>query len=135
MTRRSPMWKAGLALLGCALGGCHRAPPPDAIEPGMAALRDAGLKVEGFAPVDARRFAAIACREGRVESFAALVCDYGAPEAWPRGKRAAEDWIGSALTGTWAARDRLLLVLADRDRADPSGKQLSKVVHAFSPKK
>jgi hypothetical protein len=117
-----------------SVAGCRRK-AVDFIEPGMAALRDAGLAVDGFQAVDARRFGALACREGHVGAFDALVCDYGTPESWVRGKKAAEDWIGAALTGTWAARDRLLLVVADRARADPSGKQLSQIVRAFSGRK
>jgi hypothetical protein len=123
---------AALSLAALAPLACHHK-AADPLQPGMDALNGAGLKVEPFHPVDARHFAALACSQGRVEGFDALVCDYGTAEGWVRGKKPAEDFIGQAFTGTWATRDRLLLVVADRDHHDPTGRSLQKVLRAFAP--
>jgi hypothetical protein len=120
------------AVAALCLLGCHKA-PAGAFDPGLDALRSAGLKVDAFQPVDPRHLSAIACQQGMVEGLDALLCDYGGPQAWVRGKKGAEEWIGSALTGTWAGRDALLLVVADRAHADPNGKTMQKIVKAFSP--
>jgi hypothetical protein len=122
-----------LAVVAAAPGCGKKKEGP--VEVALGRLSDTGVKVEAFRQVDARTFAALSCRQGRVESLDAVLCDYGTPEAWARGKKAAEDWIGSALTGTWATSDGLLLVVADRARIDPSGKTIQRVMKAFSGKR
>jgi hypothetical protein len=111
-------------------------------QPGTAGLEQvnesfnaAGLKLDPFVPTDAGRFSATRCLSGRIEGVDAILCEYGSAEAAQLGKKSGELWIGEAVTGTALLRDRTMLVLADRSRADPNGKSILKISQAYQPKK
>lgn len=121
----------GLALPLWLLVGCSK-PPGVAAE--LAALQAAGHGAAGFADSDARPFSAKACRAGTLDRVAAVLCEYGSAEALSLGQQGAEAWIGEATTGVVLRRDLYLLALADRDRADPSGRAVSKLAKTFRRK-
>jgi hypothetical protein len=120
----------GLALAGCgARGGGGGAD----LEASLAAE---GLRLEGFAAVDATAFGATRCRGGRVEGVHAVLCELAGDDALRRARHAADGFIGEAATGLVLDRrspTRALLVLADRDHVDPSGRAMKKIARAFAP--
>ena len=61
----------------------------------------------------------------------ALLCEYGDETAAGAGRKQAEAWVGSAVTGASLARGRVVLAVADRGRADPNGKTIHKLTQAF----
>ncbi len=124
------------ALLALALlcAGCGGHPKRAGLEGIEDALAGAGLHVEGFADSEPRALAATRCRAGRIERILALLCSYATDDAVRHGRRAAEAFLGDAPTGVVLERpgaERALLVLADRDRADRSGRALQKIARAF----
>jgi hypothetical protein len=127
-----------LAALACAIAaGCSKKGPTGGagLDTVNESFNSAGLKLDPFVPTDAGRFSATRCMTGRIEGVDAVLCEYGSAEAAQLGRKAGEDWIAGAVTGTALQRDRTLLVLADRARADPNGKSIHKIALAFQGKK
>lgn len=67
------------------------------------------------------------CQSGTVENVDVLLCSF----ATPADAKAAEDqglaWVGSA-TGASQAHGAALIVLADRKKADPSGRTINQLM-------
>lgn len=124
-----------LALALLLVAGCKKAPSTDpSLEQVNEALSSAGLKLDPFTPADASRFSAQLCMAGRIEGIDAMLCQFAAPDGAHAAKRAGEDWIGTAPTGVTLDRGRVLLLLADRGRADPNGRSIHKITQAFQGK-
>jgi hypothetical protein len=95
------------------------------------ALIGAGFKLDSFRPADASRFAAQSCSAGVLDGVETVVCEYSSPDAEAAGKKAGEDWIGQAPTGTVLSNGHTLIALADRGHADPNGKTIHKISQAY----
>jgi hypothetical protein len=139
LPRRLSKCVAGAALLFTfsSLGACKRTGP--ALDEGQGVLSSAGLKIEDFHPTPPSPFSAKECREGKIEGLSAVLCVYASAEARARGEKVMEDWVSTAVTGTWVRRDidpthLFLLGLADRNRADLNGKTMVRVTSAFEKK-
>jgi hypothetical protein len=128
--RRALLLTASLAL---ALG-CHKKPTEGGVrlEQVSDAFSSAGLKVEHFQPTDPTRFSAQKCVAGTVEGVDTVVCEYGSPDALALGKKAGEQWAGSATTAAVLGNGRTLLAVADRAHLDPNGKSIQKITQAFT---
>ena len=131
-----PGGAAVLLALALALGNiaCSKKPSEGGVRLDQIAdaFSSAGLKADRFQAADASRFSAIRCLAGRVDDIDLMVCEYGSPGALALGKRAGERWVGSATTAAVLGNGRMLLVVADRAHADPSGKTIHKITQAFT---
>ena len=112
-----------LALAACSkTGGDKPAGPRDAV---IAAWKADKLTPSAMTP--AKVAFGVDCQSGTVESLDALVCSFGSPAE----AKAAEDqglsWIGS-VTGASQAHGSALIVVADRKKADPSGRMINRLM-------
>ena len=123
---------AGLAVV--AAGGCAKPPTPGGVrlEQISDAFSAAGLHADGFAPSDPTTFRATKCVAGRVDNIDTVVCEYGSPDALALGRKAGEQWAGSATTAAVLGNGRTLLAVADRAHSDPNGRTIHKITQAFS---
>nr|HEX4318082.1 hypothetical protein [Kofleriaceae bacterium] len=69
------------------------------------------------------------CQAGTVAKLDVLICSYGSDA----DAKAAEDkglsWVGDT-TGVSRAKGSLLIVVADRHKADPNGRTINQLLHA-----
>lgn len=114
--------------------GCSKKPTAGGVrlEQVSDAFSSAGLKVDNFKPTDPTAFSAQKCVAGQVDGIDTVVCEYGSPDALALGKKAGEQWVGSATTAAVLGNGRTLLCVADRAHADPNGKTLNKITQAFT---
>jgi hypothetical protein len=98
-------------------------------------LTSAGFKVDAFQSADPGRFSAQKCTQGQLEGVDTMMCEYGSAEAVALGRKAGEDWIGSAPTGAVLANGNTVLIVADRAHADPNGKTIHKITQAYTKTK
>ncbi len=122
---------AALAL-GAAAGACDK----DASKTGgsddtaVAAWRKAGLEVSALTDVDAKPYSAQGCKGGTVSGVDVILCRYDTGE----DAKAAEDpalATLSGVTGAALANGSRLLVVADRRKADPTGRTIDIVTKTF----
>jgi hypothetical protein len=123
------------AALACViLSACHKQPTAGGVRLKQVseALATAGYKVDSFQPTDASRFSAQTCSTGALGGVDSVVCEFGSAEAVSLGKKAAEGWVAHAITGVVLVNGNTILALADRNRADPNGKEIHKVSKAYT---
>jgi len=121
-----------LVLVAAAgLPGCKKRDPSEVrLKHVNDAFLAAGFKLDSFQPADGRSFGASACAAGSIDGIDTLVCELpGDPT--PPAKKAAEDWVGQAVTGSVLTRGHTLLAVADRRRVDPNGKTIHKITQTF----
>lgn len=106
---------------------------PAAADKLMAAWKGAGLAASELAVIAPAGYHAGACSRGSVQKVEALVCEYRDDASLDRGKQAIEaEWDQQGVkTGVTVKSGRTLLAVADRAKADPNGKLISKVVATF----
>jgi hypothetical protein len=121
------------ALVAVAAVGCSKKPTEGGVrlEQISEAFTAAGLKADNFQPTDPTRFSAAKCLAGRVDDIDTVVCEYGSPDALALGKKAGEQWAGTATTAAVLGNGRTLLAVADRAHTDPNGKTIHKITQAF----
>lgn len=95
------------------------------------AFNGAGIKTDAFQPTDPSKFRAQKCVAGSVDGVDTVVCEYGSADALALGKKAGEQWAANATTAAVLGNGRAVLAVADRGRADPSGKTIHKITQAF----
>lgn len=134
MTRGRPgaaprtCWLAGLAglatlaaLAACG-GGDKPTTPRDVI---LAAWKADKLAPAALAP------ASVAfgkdCQTTAVDGIDALLCNFASPDEAKSAEDAGLAWIGAA-TGASRAYGAGLVVLADRKKADPSGRTINRLL-------
>ncbi|HEX9101556.1 MAG TPA: hypothetical protein VF997_05095 [Polyangia bacterium] len=125
-------WALALGLVTAV--GCSKKPTEGGVrlEQISDAFNSAGLKADNFQPTDPSRFNATKCLAGRVEQVDTIVCEYGSPDALALGKKAGEQWVGTATTAAVLGNGRTLLAVADRAHTDPNGKAIHKITQAFT---
>jgi hypothetical protein len=131
MSNRSLGLVATILLL--TVGGCSKKPTEGGVRLKQVndAFVSAGLKLDTFHDVDPGRFSAQKCAGGTLEGVDTVVCEYGSADAVTRGKKAGEDWLGQAPTGSVLTNGNTVLALADRSRTDPNGKAINRITHAY----
>jgi hypothetical protein len=67
------------------------------------------------------------CQSGTVESIEVLLCNFPTPAEAKAAEDAGLSWIGAA-TGASQAHGAALVVLADRKKADPSGRTINQLM-------
>lgn len=136
MTMRTSLVSISLAIsLALAAAACSKdssgkpgsATTDDAV---VAAWKKAGLEVSPLTDVDPKKYQADACQGGTAGGVDVVLCRYGSGE----DAKAAEDEglaaVGSA-TGAALSRGSRLLVVADRRKADPTGRTIDAITRAF----
>jgi hypothetical protein len=102
--------------------------------PGMDALLkswgDAKLQVSAFAAVDGKPYAGGACQGGTVSGVDVVLCGYPDAKAAQAAEAAGTAAVGET-TGAAVSRDNTLLVVADRRKADPSGRTINQLTKSF----
>jgi hypothetical protein len=67
------------------------------------------------------------CQTGAIENLDVLLCNLGSQTDATAAENAGLAWVGS-VTGASQARGAALIVLADRKKADPSGRMINKLL-------
>jgi hypothetical protein len=119
-------WILVAALLAAACGKSDS----EAAASVISAWERAGLAPSKFVEVDGNAFGGGKCRGGAVSGIAATLCEYPDAEAARRAEKTGVAQISDA-TGLALAQGKLLLVVADRERKDPSGKSINQIARAF----
>jgi hypothetical protein len=127
-----------LALLlgSSALVACAREkadPATRTIEDVLTELAVAGLATAGAAPVDGAALGGGECRKGVVAGLDVTLCGYRDEAAARAAQPAGLASVGEA-TGAALHHGRLLLVVVDPARADPSGKKINQITRIFLQK-
>jgi hypothetical protein len=135
-----------LLLAGAWCTGCKKKSPAPAPAPAAAhvpgtphtdevliAWRNAGLAPDGFAPVLPPPNSAAYCEHGFVGGVDTLVCEYATPEALSQGvKQVKEGWERVDVhTAVVLQARQTTMVVVDRERREPSGTTISRMVDAF----
>jgi hypothetical protein len=102
----------------------------DAMGQVVAAWEKAGLAPGKLEPVDGKALHDGTCRQGAVSGIGVTLCEYGDAAAASRAEPAGLAQV-TDVTGLAIAQGKLLLVVADRDRKDPSGKRINEIARAF----
>jgi hypothetical protein len=121
-----------VGLAGLA-GACSKAPdkadpaakaatPRDAV---IAAWTAGKLAPSKLAP--AQVAFAKDCQSGAVEGVEVLLCSFATPAEAKAAEDAGLSWVGAA-TGASQAHGAVLIVVADRKKADPNGKTINQLM-------
>lgn len=116
------------AMATIALAACGKGSAPSDRDGVVAAWKQAGLTVSAMTAT-----AAIGggdCRAGTVSGVDVTLCSYGDAKAATAAQDAGLAVVGQ-VTGASLARGPMLLVVADRRSADPSGRTIDQVLKAF----
>ncbi len=138
MTRASIGLAIGLSLLAACgkddaqAAGKGKGPAPDD-EALIAAWKKASLEVSAFTVADAAAYSAQSCRAGTVGGVDVTVCSYDTGEDAAAAQDPALALLekGGASTASALARGKKLLVVADKRKADPSGRTINAITAAF----
>ena len=93
----------------------------------------AGLSPGGFAPVDGQALGNGQCQSGAVNGLDVTVCGYPSPEAATAARASGLAAVGSA-TGAAVVEGTRMMVVADRKKADASGRSIDKLIKVFQGK-
>jgi len=118
---------AGLALVACSCSSDKKA--PDSAGEVAGAWREAGLTVSDFTAVKSGDLGG-ECAAGKVDAIEVTLCRYADEAAAEKAQPAGLKKVGDT-TGSSVASGRFLLVVADRDKADPEGKVLNQIIQTF----
>jgi hypothetical protein len=115
-------------LLVALLGACGGS-PGGAVAELIMAWQQAGLDTTAFQAADARALGG-KCSAGKVKGVDATVCEFEDADKAKRAEPQGLALVGEA-TGASLAQGKMLLVLADRGRADPTGKNIQAIAKVF----
>jgi hypothetical protein len=109
--------------------GCGKSGPaaPSSREALMAAWKQAGLNPAGFVVTNSP--VGKDCQLGTVNKVAVMVCSFTTPDEAKAAEPAGLQWVGDT-TGAAQAHGALLIAVADRAKADPSGKTINQILKA-----
>ncbi len=114
-----------LALVVAACGKGDNAPTgPGARDAVIDAWKKGGLDASAFSA--AQSAVGKDCASGTVGKVEVLVCSYPTPGEAKAAQDAGLQWVGDT-TGASQARGTLVIAVADRHKADPSGKTINQI--------
>lgn len=126
--------RAALAIaLALVAGACEEGKTPAAakgVDGVVAAWRSAGMTVTAFSPADGARYGKGECKAGQVNGVDAVLCSYKSPEEAKAAQPAALATVGET-TGAALAEGSVLMVVADRRKADPEGRTINQATKVF----
>lgn len=91
----------------------------------IAAWKKGGLEPSAFTA--AKTDVGKDCASGTVNKLDVLVCTYATAQDAKAAEDAGLKWVGDT-TGASRAQGETLIVVADRHKADPSGKTINQIV-------
>ena len=114
-----------LILIAILFAGCSKKTGPSSRDGVIAAWKKGGLQPSAFTA--AKTDVGKDCASGTVNKLDVLVCVYSSA----KDAKAAEDsglkWVGDT-TGASRAQGETLIVVADRHKADPSGRTINQLM-------
>jgi hypothetical protein len=124
-------WLSCVALLA-GVGACGDENPGAATDPKevVARWQKAGLEVGAHAVIDKHNLGEASCARGKVGGVETTLCLYASDEAAKAAQPAGLKAVGKT-TGAALPRGPMLLVVADRAKADPDGKTINKITKTF----
>ena len=119
------------AWLGCESDSkSTKSDPASSIEEVVSAWGEVGLDTSKLVSTDERVLEARTCHRGPISGVDVMICRYDTPESALAAREAGLKQIGET-TGTALPSGTLLLVVADRTKADPSGKAINSIAKTF----
>ncbi len=103
--------------------------PSEAEAAVLDAWKDKDLDVDKLA---AGKAFGKSCRTGTVKGLDVAICEYDSPEAAKAATKAGYSWVGATTGSAWVSGS-LVIAVADRSKADPSGKTINELMKS-SPK-
>jgi hypothetical protein len=97
------------------------------------AWKKAGLTVGTMDTVDGAKYGGGECKAGQVSGVDTVLCTYPTAEAAKTAEAAGLEAVGEA-TGSAIAQGKVLLVVADRRKADPEGRTINQMTKLFRGK-
>jgi hypothetical protein len=97
-----------------------------------AAAAAAEFKVEPFEEAAARPHQAAECRRGIIAKLDVLICRYQDEAAARAGEEKLRRFASGAVSGAARIRGALGLAIADREKADPTGKTINELLTLFA---
>ncbi len=126
------MNKLAIVLLlaaACGKGGDKSDSPRDKL---LDTWKGAGLAPSSF--TSAQTNVGTDCALGMVSGLEILLCVYHSPTEAQSAEAAGYTWIGTN-TGSAQAKGLVLVAIADRKKADPSGKTINQLMKLATPSK
>jgi hypothetical protein len=130
--RNNTIRHACALLAGLLLVSCSKSEEAPFYSETLEQLRGAKLTVGAFETAAAKPYAAEACARGSVEALDVLLCRFNDEAAAKQATGKAEAFVGGAVTGAVRHAGTLMLAIADRDKKDPTGKQVQRVLATFA---
>jgi hypothetical protein len=128
-----------VALMATAVTGCRRPHVNGtvAVDTILKAWQDEGLDSTTVENVDPAAWSAGACSRGSVSGLDVLLCEYDRDDGLTGGEgKIMGEWNAESLaTGAVVRSSRTLLAVADRNKADPSGKTIARLIKSFRNQK
>ncbi len=120
------------ALLACACSksGASKV-ERSSLDEAAVALAKKGLAPDKLDEVRLASVPARTCRAGAVHDLDLILCELDEGVEPKKAEEAGLKVVGET-TGTALASGRVLLILADRRGADPSGKRMNEIARAFA---
>ena len=137
MTAQARRFGFGLAVLAAVASvGCRGRPHVDgtvAVDTILKAWGAEGFATNAVANIEPDAWSAGACSRGSVAGLDVLLCEYASDETMTAGEqKMMSDWQAeSVATGAAVRTSRTLLAIADRNRADPSGRTIARLIKSF----
>jgi hypothetical protein len=108
-------------------------PRSAAVAAPIAALEGAGFDVADLTLVPAgSQLSAVECRGGTIEGLEVRLCEYPDEAAARTAEKKELEALGGAPTGLAIAHGAVVLIVVDREGADPTGKTVNRIARAFT---
>jgi hypothetical protein len=114
-----------LVFIALALVACSKKSGPTSRDGVIGAWKKGGLEPSAF--TTATSDVGKDCASGTVNKLDVLVCVYGSEKEAKAAEDAGLEWVGDT-TGASRAQGATLIVVADRHKADPSGRTINQIV-------
>jgi hypothetical protein len=118
-----------LAALCFAAAACGRSGPSGPVGDVVDAWKKAGLDPAPFVPAE-KPLPGGTCSAGKVSGLEVMVCEFADADSAKKAEAAGLAQVGDA-TGAALAQGKLVLVVADRGKSDPSGKKIKDLAAGF----
>ncbi|MBV8762663.1 MAG: hypothetical protein JO257_35585 [Deltaproteobacteria bacterium] len=117
--------RRALLLLLMVIGACHKKSGPTSRDGVIDAWKKGGLQPSAF--TEAKTDLGKDCASGTVNKLDVMVCTYPSDKDAKAAEDAGLKWVGDT-TGASRAQGDVLIVVADRKKADPNGKTINQIV-------
>lgn len=119
----------GIGLAALLAAGCEEASSSDS-DAIVNAWRKAGLMPTVFTPLEDEALKPGACQQGQVNGLEVVLCRYDGAQAARAAQNTGLERVGEA-TGVSLAAGPHLLMVADREGKDPTGRDINAIATGF----